>query len=175
MKTCVLLVGLIVSQITCLGEDKPVQNEKREWDRSYMLMPAPDGKERGLRFLRISQGSEHLVGTLVLERRIKGTVPLVLQGHLNKEGEFTANVSLEVSDRENGSWKPIESSFSDRVDMTLTGAPHIDKLFFVVQLDALQPYIGKFRFCRVSLQTGESDIFPMVWLTREGKESEPNR
>lgn len=174
MKARILLVGLIVSQMTCLGEDKPAQNEKREWDRSYMLIPVPDGKDRGFEFFNISQGPEHLVGGLVLARRIKGTVPqLVIQGHLNKRGEFTANVSLAASDREDGNWKTIESSFSDKVDVTLTGAPHIEKLFFDVQLDAFQPYIGKFKFCRIALQTGESNVFPMVWLTREGKESQP--
>jgi hypothetical protein len=171
MKTRILLVGLIASQIICLAEDKPAQNEKREWDRSYMLIPTPDGKNRGIEFLNISQGPEHLLGTLVLARRIKGTVPqLMIQGHLNKRGEFTANIALEVSDRELGNWKTIESSFSDRVDVTLRGAPHIDKLFFVVQLDAFQPYIGQFKFGRIALQTGESNVFPMVWLTEEGKE-----
>lgn len=137
-----------------------------------MLMPEPDGKDRGLSVFSIDQGPEHLIGRFVLERRIEGTVPqLVIQGHFNRRGEFTPNVSLEVSDREDGSWKAIESTFSDKVDVTLTGAPHIDKLFFVVQLDAFQAYIGKFKFCRIALQTGESDVFPMVWLTREGKES----
>jgi hypothetical protein len=172
MKTRILLVGLIASQMICSAEDKPAQNEKREWDRSYMLIPVPDDKDRGLEFLSISQGPLHLVATLVLGRRIKGTVPLVIQGHFDKRGGFTANISLEVSDREDGNWKRIESSFSDTVDVTLTGAPHIDTLFFVAQLDAFQPYIGKFKFCRIALQTGESNVFPMVWLTREGKESE---
>jgi len=97
----------------------------------------------------------------------------MIQGHFDKRGEFTANMSFEVSDREDGNWKRIESSFSDTVDVTLTGAPHIDALFFVVQFDAFQPYIGKFKFCRIALQTGESDVFPMAWLTEEGKESQP--
>jgi hypothetical protein len=173
MKVCILFVGLFVSQIGCLAENKP-QNEKREWDRSYALTSGAEGKDRGLGILNISQGLLHLVGTFVLDRRSKETVPqLVIQGHLNKEGEFTPNVSLQVSDREDANWKTIESSFSDKVDVTLTGAPHIDKLYFVVQFDAFQPYIGKFKFCRVALQTEESDVFPMAWLTREGKESEP--
>ncbi len=173
MKKHILLVGLIASQMICLAGDKPAQPEKREWGRSYMLHPEPDGKDRGLSVFSIDQGPEHLVGRFALERRIAGTVPqLVIQGHLNRRGEFTANVSLEVSDREDGNWKTIESSFSDKVDVTVTGAPHIDQLYVVVQLDAFQPHIGKFKFCRVALQTGESEVFPMVWLTREGKDSE---
>ena len=132
---------------------------------------APDGKDTRLEFDGVSQGREHLMGEFVLERRIEGTVPqLAIQGHFNKMGEFTPNVSLEVSDRGDGNWKPIESSFSDKVDVTLTGAPHIDKLFMRIQLDAFQPYIGKFKFCRVALQTGESDVFPMAWLTEKGED-----
>jgi hypothetical protein len=94
---------------------------------------------------------------------------LVVKGHSNKRGEFTANVSLEVSDQKDANWKIIESSVSERVDLTLTGAGHIDTLFIYVQLDAFQPYIGKFKFCRVVLQTGESEVFPMVWLTEKGE------
>ncbi len=173
MKKHILLVGLIGSQMICLAEDKPSQNESRMWERSYMLMPDTKSKDRGLEVLNISQGPEHLIGTFVLDRWIKETVSqLVIQGHLNKKGEFTANVSLEASDQEDGNWKTIESSFSDKVDVTLTGAPHIDKLYIVVRLDAFQPYIRKFKFCRVAIQTGESNVFPMVWLTEKGKESE---
>ena len=169
MKTHILLVGFVASQMHCLAADKPNHSEKRIWGASYMRELAPDGKDRRLEFFDISQGPEHLLGGFVLERRVEGTVPqLVIQGHFNKSGEFTPNVSLEVSDREDGNWKIIESSFSDQIALTLTGAPHIDKLVMRIQLDAFQPYIGKFKYCRVVLQTGESDVFPMVWLTEHG-------
>ncbi len=172
MKEGILLVGLIASQMMCLAEDKPAQNEKAEWDRSYALISGHHGKDRGLGILNISQDVLHLTATFVLDRQKEAAPQLVIQGHLNKGGEFTPNVSLSVSDREDGNWKTIESSFSDTVDVTLTGAPHINKLYFVVRFDAFQPYIGKFKFCRIALQTGESEVFPMVWLTREGKDSE---
>lgn len=170
MKTYILFVGLIACHMLCLAEDKPVEKEKRIWGASYMRELAPDGKDTRLAVDGVSQGREHLVGEFVLTRQRDGTVPqLAIQGHFNKSGEFTPNVSLEVSDRQDGNWKPIESSFSDKVDVTLTGAPHVDKLFIRIQLDAFQPHIGKFKFCRVTLQTGESDVFPMVWLTEKGE------
>lgn len=172
VKARVLLIGLIAGPIFCISGEKPEQDDTSLWDRSYELTPLPDGKERGLNVLSINQGRKHLEGLWVVERRMKKTVPeLAIQGHFDKKGEFTANVSLEVSDREDGNWRTIESSFSDKVDVTLEGAPHMDKLFIRIQLDAFQPYIGMFKFCRVVLQTGESDVFPMVWLTEQGKES----
>lgn len=128
--------------------------------RSY-ITESLDDKNPRLELFDISQGPEHLLGSFVLERRIDGIVPsLVIEGHLSKSGEFSANISLEVSDQEAGKWKTIESSFSDKVDVTLTGARHIDKLYLRIQLDPFQPYIGRFKFGRVVLQTGES------WISR---------
>lgn len=166
MKAHIVFVGLIASQMLCLAEDNPAAKKKGIWGASHIRELA---RCQRLEFFDISQGPEHLVGSFVLNRCTKGTVPqLVIQGHLNKRQEFTPNVSLEVSDLKDRNWKTIESSFSDRVDVTLTGAPHIDKLFIRIQLDAFQPYFGKFKFCRIALQTGESDVFPLEWLTEDG-------
>ncbi len=170
MKTPILVVGLIVSQMLCLGQDKSGQNEKRIWARSYITESLGERNPR-LELGDISQGPEHLVGMFDLVRNAKETVPqLVVKGHLNKRGEFTANVSLQVGDQQGGNWKIIESSFSDKIDVTLTGAPHIDTLSIYVQLDAFQPYVGQVKFGRVVLQTGESNVFPMVWLTEKGSD-----
>jgi hypothetical protein len=169
MKTRALLLGLIASQLLCFAEENPDQKQKRIWGASYIGERVGDGRDIGLEGLDVSQGPEHLLGGFTLARQREGVVTqLVIKGHLNKEGEFTPNVSLEVSDREDGNWKTIESSFSDKVDVTLTGAPHVDSLPIRIKLDAFQPYIGKFKYCRVALQTGESDIFPMAWLTEKG-------
>jgi hypothetical protein len=170
MKIHILFAGLILAQIACFGQDNPVQEEKRTWGTSYYRTVVGDNKDRRLEFNDIRQGPEHLVGSCVLARQEKGRPQLVIQGHLNKIGDFTPNVSLAVSDRRDGNWKVIESSLTDKVDATLTGAPHIDMLFIRIQFDAFQPYIGKFKYCQVTLQTGETDIFPMVWLTENGQE-----
>ena len=172
IKTRILLLGLIASQVFCLAEDNPVEKEKRTWGASRIGELAWDGKDRQLDFFDIRQGPDHLLGAFCLERRSAGAVPqLVIQGQL-KRGEFIPNFSLAVSDQKDGKWKTIESSFSDKVEVTLTGAPHVDKLIIRIQLDAFQPYIGKFKFCLVTLQTGESDVFPMAWLTEDGQRSE---
>lgn len=168
MKTHILFVGLIVGQLVCFAQNKPDQNERGIWGRSFMREPMPDGKDARLECDGVSQGREHLIGEFVLTRQRDGT-PLAIQGRFNKMGEFIPNVLLEVSDRDDGNWKSIESSLSDKVDVTLTAAPHIEHLFTRIQLDAFQSYIGKFRFCRVALQTGESDVFPMAWLTEKGE------
>jgi hypothetical protein len=166
MKTYIVLIGLIVGQIASFAQDNAVTKEKRTWGATHWRTML---KFQPLEVDDISQGPEHLVGSCVLTREEKGSPPLVIQGHLNKIGEFTPNVSLAVSDRKDGDWKIIESSLADKVDVTLTGAPHIDHLYIRIQLDAFELYIGKFKFCQVTLQTGETDVFPMAWLTEKGE------
>jgi len=166
MKRHVLFIALIVCQFACLAQDNPVTTEKRTWEATHFITRL---KFQPFEVQDISQGPEHLVASCVLTREKKESPPLVIQGHLDKIGEFTPNVSLAVGDREDGNWKMIESSLVDKVDVTLTGASHIDHLYIRIQLDALQPYIGKFKFCRIMLQTGETDVIPMGWLTEKGE------
>ena len=163
-----LLIALATSHTVCPAQDSPAPKQKRYWATSYMITREGDDKDTALDGFDVSQGPEHLLGGWALVRQRKGA-PLLIHGHLNKMGEFTPNVSLEVSDQKGGDWKIIESSLSEKVDVTLTAAPHIEMLFFRIQLDALQPYIGNFKFWRVVLQTGESDVLPMEWITEKGE------
>jgi len=153
--------ALIASSVISSDGDRPATEEKRVWGVTHFITRE---KFQPFEIDDISQGPDHLVGSGVLSREDKGIGRLAIQGHLNKVGEFTPNVSLAVSDRDDGNWKIIESSFSDKVDVTLTAAPHVNNLFIRIQFDAFQPYIRKVKFCRVTLQTGEADVFPMEWL-----------
>lgn len=166
MKTRIFFVGLIVAQIACFAQDNPVTEEKRTWGATHFVTRE---KFQPFEIDDISQGSEHLVGSGALTREQKNGSRLMIQGHLNKIGEFTPNVSLAVSDREDGNWKVIESSLSDKIDATLTAGSHVNTLYLRIQFDAFQRYIGRFKFCKVTLQTGESDVFPMAWLTEKGE------
>ena len=168
MKTGVLLIFLIGNQILW-AQDKELPTGKQRWSRTYFRAPMTEGKGTRLECTVVSQDTEHLSGEFSLTRERDG-VPLAIQGHLNKTGQFTPNVSVEVGDQADGAtWKSVESSLSNKVDVTLSAAPHIKFLVVRVELDAIKPYIGKFKFCRVVFQTGEDDIFPMAWLTENGE------
>jgi hypothetical protein len=153
----VLIAGPVIS----FAGDHSVTGERRIWGATHF---STREKFQPFEIDDISKGAEHLIGSGILTRENKGRGQLQIQGHLNEIGEFTPNVSLAVSDRRDGDWKVIESSLSDKVDVTLTAAPHVDMLFFRIQFDAFQPYIRKSKFCRVALQSGEADVFPMEWL-----------
>jgi hypothetical protein len=168
MKTFAILVLLSASQFLCSAQDNPGENPKRTWYRSHIAEVRPDGKDTRLEFMSVSQDAEHLTCSFLVIRQREGA-ELAIQGRLDKFGDFTASVSLEVGNEEDGKWKQIESSFSEKIDVRLIAAPHLGHLVTRIQMDAFQPYIGKFRFGRVTLQTGESDVFPMVWLTEKGE------
>jgi hypothetical protein len=166
MKARIFSICLILVETACFAQDKAVTGEKPVWAVTHFRTTQ---KFQPFEIDDISQGPEHLVGSGTLSRENKGIGQLAIQGHLNKLGELVANVSLAVSDREDGNWKVIESSLSDKVDATLTAAPHVNQLYLRIHFDAFQPYIGKFKFCQVRLQTGETDVFPMTWLTEKGE------
>jgi hypothetical protein len=168
MKTFILSITAMTGALLSLAQEIPREVSSRTWYHSRIGEVRPDGKDTRLEFMSVSQDDEHLIGSFLVVRQREGA-ELVIQGRLNKSGEFTANVSLEVSDQEDGKWKQIESSFSEKSDVRLIAAPHFGHLLTRIQMDAFQPYIGKFRFGRVTLQSGESDIFPMVWLTEKGE------
>ena len=167
-----LWIVLIVSQAICLAQDSAGEASKRTWSRSHIGEYLPDGKDTRLEFGFISQESEHLLCSFVLARQ-REQKQLIILGQQTKAGTFTPNVSLEVSDQEDGNWKRIVSSFSEKDNVMLKGEPHVELLSTQVEMDAFQPYIGKFKFGRVVLQTGESDVFPMAWLTEDGGDSGP--
>lgn len=107
LKIQILFVGLVVGQMVCFGQDKLNAHTKRMWGASYHITVMGDNKITRLEGLLVSQGREHLFGGLVLVRQV-GKTQLEIKGHLSKLGEFEPNVSLDVSDREDGSWKAID-------------------------------------------------------------------
>src|SRR2546423_12992572 len=115
MRTYFLFIGLVVGQIVCFAQDSLVPSEKRIWGATHFITRL---KFQPFEVQDISQGPEHLVGSCVLTREKKESPALVIQGHLDKIGEFTPNVSLAVSDRKDGNWKIIESSLAEKVDAT---------------------------------------------------------
>jgi len=170
MKMYLLSVAVIAGRLVCFAQDKPDEGDKPTWSANYHITVIGDDKERRLEGLSVSQRPDHLLGTFMLFSQLRDArAQLEIKGHLNKHGEFTPNVSLEVSDRRDGDWRTVESTLSDTIDVTLAAGPHIHHLPVTIQLDAFQPYIGKFKFWRITLQTGESGVFPMAWLTEKGE------
>lgn len=165
MNLLFVLLLITASQITSVAQNSPVGN-RRTWGRSIVGDRIPDGKSKHLELLDITQESAHLVGLFALSRDGDATMPpLAVQGHLDRAGIFTANVALDVSNEMGGGWKSIESSLSEKVEARLTVAPETSSVSILVQLDAFQPYIEKYRFARVALQTGESTTFSLSILS----------
>jgi hypothetical protein len=171
MNIILVLLLILGCQYSCLGQARSVENRKT-WGRSIIGERIPDGKDKHLELVDITQEPVHLVGLVALTRDGDSTTaPLVIQGHLDKTRIFSANLALEVSNEETKDWKSVESSLSDKIEVTLTAAPDIRMICILVQFDAFQPFIDKYRFGRITLQTGESTVFSLLLLTEDRGES----
>jgi hypothetical protein len=169
MDSKLLLLVMLGGQITCFAQSVPCEDGKRLWGRSIIGEAIPDGKDRRLELTDISQESVHLVGMFALSQQGNASAPspLLIQGRLDRAGLFTANVALEVRNEETEEWKSIQTSLTNKIEATLTAAPGIPSICILVQLDAFQPYIGKYRFGRLTLQTGETTLFSLLLLTED--------
>jgi hypothetical protein len=165
MNSKLLLLLVVFTQIALSS----LAQGKKWWTRAIIGDAIPDGKDKRLELQGVTQESVHLIGELSLnQQRAGGTVPpLMIQGHLDRSGMFSPNVAFDVSNEETENWKSIESSLSDKIEVTLTTAANIRSLCILVQLDAFQPYIDKYRFGRVTLQTGETTVFSLLLLTED--------
>jgi hypothetical protein len=89
------------------------------------------------------------------------SVPSTIEGIETSDGDFYPQVSFQVADNEQGSqWKTIEASISRPGKSTkLTVAPKSASKALKVDLDVFRPYIGKGKYGRLLLKTGESAVF----------------
>lgn len=161
----ILAVILLVTAVSSFAQVRRDDNSKQLWGRSVISERIPDKKSRHLELQDITQEAVHLVGLLALSKDSSGGAGLVVEGHLDKAGTFVANASLEVSNDETKNWESIESSLSNTIELTLTASRKVSSVGIPVRLDAFEPYIGKYRFGRVVLQTGEAAVFSLLELT----------
>jgi hypothetical protein len=163
-------ISLILAAVVLLSELSCAQDSPKTWS-SGLFWEGKAGKDgKRLELMKVDQDEVHLSGTLslyqVLSPGQKGS-PLVIYGHQGFDGLFAPNVSLQVRNGE-GEWQTVESSFAEPPTATLTIAPGAELIGVRLVLDAFHPLIGKFRFGRITLQTGESMQFPLSILLGPG-------
>lgn len=131
------------------------------WTRSIISEPAPHQAGRRLELQGVTNDGDRLIGELSLLQSRNGTSldALTIEGHLDRTGQFTPNVSLEVSNDQRGTWKVIESSLSDKAEAKLIVAPQVSAVSVIVSLTAFRPYTPTYRYGRITLQTGEATVF----------------
>jgi hypothetical protein len=71
LKTLLLLGGLVLSQVICLGGDKPLENKERLQTAGYGRELAPDGEDLRLTLGEIRQDVGHVAGIFVWHGKTK--------------------------------------------------------------------------------------------------------
>lgn len=156
--------------------DLEVAHEQKSWSREPdKLYPSPSsrpfitppGKDiPRLSLLAVSFKDNHLVGEFPYGLNIEKEDVLKAAG--SEEENSWPTVKAEVSnDGENG-WKTIgESSKPDRLYKPTV--PPRSAAFLHVDLEIFKPFIGMFRYGRVTLENGDSATFELVNLLRPEK------
>jgi hypothetical protein len=168
MKTTIITLLAVLAHLTmtesCFAEDKTW------WTRAITGEESPDVKGKRLKLEGVTQDGSDLTGELSLgqDPEAAPAAGLVIQGHLDRAGMFSPNLLYEVANGLTDEWKSVESSFSDNIEVTLTGAPDVRSISMLVSLDPFQPFIGKYRLGRITLQTGEMTVFSLLLLTKDG-------
>lgn len=167
MKTTIITLLAMLAHLpmteSCFGEDKTW------WTRAITGQEMPDVKGKRLKLEGVTRDGSDLTGELSLVQDPDAAPPvgLVIQGHLDRAGMFSPNFLYEVANEHTEEWKAVASSLSDKVEVTLTGAPDVRDISILVSLNPFQPFIGKYSLGRITLQTGEMTVFSLLFLTKD--------
>jgi hypothetical protein len=129
--------------------------------------PADQYVFESLELVLITGQDDHVSG-LLLYHNAKPAL-ITIDGAETPDGEFHPDVVLEVGQSKNGKWQIVESLSKQGKKSTITVQGQQASKSLIVKLDAFRPMIGKLKYGRIVLKTGEAVIFEL------GKLSPPNQ
>lgn len=149
----ILAIAAVVAITSVHGQDR--------WFRAVHTDGAEDDAPVTVKLAGVRKGDE-LVGELLISRNVipgQATGPFVVEGHVTDDGRFVISSRLQVSDDRNGPWRTAASAPDSRQAATVTIFRGLAVTGLDVNVEGLKPFIGKFRFGRVVLKTGEAAVF----------------
>jgi hypothetical protein len=170
MKTeiCRLMLALLISRTFFFPMMANAQTERGQklWSATFSVDVAHD--QTLLALEAVEQDQIHLVGEFLFENnsptRDEGKTA-VIEGRQDKKGRFWPSVELRVGDEMKGKWDLVESSLGAKASSKLTVYSGLSISRLRVQLDALKPFIGKRKFAKIILSTGDEAVFPLDHLS----------
>jgi hypothetical protein len=164
-----VVLGAMVESFAS-DEKKSEDSDSWGWGHSIIFEHLPTNGPV-LELNSVEQEAIGFFGDLGLSQRgtdVKKRPALIVRGHPARDGTFRPNMEFAVSNDGKNGWVVIESSFSDDPFATLTLDAVNKQIQFHIELDAFKPMIGKYKFGRIKLQSGESTVFPLRELTKQG-------
>jgi len=140
------------------------------------IADTPDGRQSWYRVLNLSApvnpsveafeivgiGSEdgkHLVGQFLFFNYKEGEkfpAPITLKGSKKADGTFWPRVIAQVTNDLQSQWTTIQSPSIPGEAISLVVTSKQEKQRFYVDLDVFRPVIGKMKYGRIVLETGDS-------------------
>lgn len=164
--------------VLCLGFTGVTQAENQSlWSRGVSGQPV-DKNDPAFRFLLtfVRQESSRLLGICVYENySISGVSARVaiIDGVKTADGVFWPDLKLEVSNELGGMWTDIGKSSTHGQRVALRIKPKDINMGLTANLDRFQSFIGKYRFGRLTLKTGEAAVFELSLLSPPTRAAEP--
>lgn len=138
-----------------------VSHSADSWTRGIGggMVGIADIKTESFRLSSVSKngGTGHMWGSCVYDNRSPALV--ALKGTETSDGEFSPSVVNQVGNDRNGEWKTIGRPVVHGKAKILTVPVKTSSKLLTVDLDAFVPMIGKFKYGRLVLKTGESAVF----------------
>lgn len=139
--------------------------EPKVWSRSFSWADHKDGP--AVTLYDLDQGEAHLIGYFAYENYSKKNEiprPAVLSGVKTADGAFWPDATVQVKNRQTGSWETIGKSTEqgERTDVTI--APNAINFDLKVNLDALKPLLNEHELARLILNSGEASEFELKYL-----------
>lgn len=130
------------------------------WFRDYI--PAGHFPEPGVSFAIVSLvGSSSRVFAHAVYSYLQGRDAVTLHGKQNEDGFFEPNVAYEVAIEGKSKWKAL-SATSDysSADTVTVNAEHA-RITLSIDMRPLEPWIGVYRYARLTLENGDSAIIAL--------------
>jgi hypothetical protein len=110
----------------------------------------------------VTQEQVHLIGGFVFENALvadQKAAVVGIEGTQESDGTFSPLVDLQVSNDSNDNWKTIAAAKAETISAKINVYPGTMIFGLRVNLDVLQPFIGKYKFGRAVLKGGKDAIF----------------
>ena len=123
----------------------------------------------------VSQDKFQLVGICVYENPVvKGHLarPALIEGVKTADGAFWPDVKPQVANELSGKWESIRQASKGGSKTKLKIDPGGRNETLLVALDVFKPMIGKYRFGKLILRTGETAVFQLDLLSPPKREGE---
>jgi hypothetical protein len=134
------------------------------WVRNFLGVPVGAFQPFEITGVESSEEGDHVIGKFSFVNYKAGEkppAPVMIRGGKKPDNSFWPDAVAQVGD-DNGNWIAIgKPSTSGTITVSLEVSAKADPERFYVNLDIFRPIIGKKKYGRVVLETGDSAIFEL--------------